>query len=190
MSAISPSTHSLLSVTHLGKSCLESKCFSFPSAFHIFSSAAQVFNRMHLNGAVNLSHRRNETQDPLPFFIFHALNVSEESHALQFGFLSCFHVIRHELCLSDMFLVFPSGGPWSQFVPELVVTWATWWLPSFSSVKLVSFPSKLIIDLWGFTSRLYKYSVSIKLSTNNFSIHWWHSPESMITMVVVKWWFF
>lgn len=126
---------------------------------------------MQLCWALNLSRGRNETQDPLPFFVFHALVVSEESDALHFGFLSCFHVISHELCLSDMvFLVFPLGNAWSQFIPELVVTWAKWYLPDFSSVKLLFFPLKLIINLWGFTSILYKYSVPIKLSTKNFSI--------------------
>ena len=136
---------------------LKSKCFSFPTAFHIFSPAAWVtrgslLNRVQLNWALNLSHGRNETQDPLPFFVFHVLIASEDSDALQFGSLSCFHVLSHELCLSDMFLVFPSGNAWSQFIPELVVTWAKWCLPVFSSVKLLIFPLKLIISLWGFTS--------------------------------------
>lgn len=51
-------------------------------------------------------HERNEKQGlSLPFLVFQDLNTAEESNPLHFGFVSCFHVIRFEFCLSDMFLL-------------------------------------------------------------------------------------
>lgn len=46
-----------------------------------------------------------------------------------------------------------------------------------------------INHLWGGTLQLYKCLVSIKLSTNNLSLHRWYSLKSVITMVLVKQWF-
>ena len=69
-----------------------------------------------------------------------------------------------------------------------MVTWSKCCQPDFSSIKLLLFPFE-INNLWWDTFRLCKCSVPIELAANNFSLHWWYSPESMITMVVVKWWF-
>lgn len=60
----------------------------------------------------------------------------------------------------------------------------------FLQCKITIFP----FEVNNYSVRRYftpcTYPVPIKLSTNYFRIHWWYSPESIITIAVVKWWFF
>lgn len=170
---------------------MDSKYFSSPSAYRIFSTAAWAgrgpsFNRSSRSWP-EPEPGRNERQGPcLLFFAFHDLDVSKESSVLRWH-LSQFSVWSSwsyaGLCTTP-FVVFYIRRHVMPVCAQIGGNLVKLYLPVFSSAILTFFLLKLIIHLWGAT--LYRYFVPIKLLTNNFSIHWWFSPESIITKVVLK----
>lgn len=69
-----------------------------------------------------------------------------------------------------------------------LIVWLKWYPLDFSIVK-VSFSPLLLLRtlLLGDPLRLCKYSVSQWSFVQLFIIHWWFLPESINTMVDVKW---
>ena len=80
----------------------------------------------------------------------------------------------------------PSTKNWWQPVPSLVmltlITWIRWYLPAFSTVKLLCFPLKLINVFWWDILKLCKY-LFIPFSPTNFNIYWFSWPEIINTII-------
>lgn len=90
------------------------------------------------------------------------------------------------LCLSQCII---SGGTWGQWDPQLVVftsiTCSWWYLPDFSTIKVLFVSLKLIFCR---ETLRYEDSVSLfKLSPTSSGICWQFLLKIIITMVLVTW---
>lgn len=173
--------HTFITKCYSGKCCLDSKCFSRPSAYHIFSLAAWTTRGSSFHGSSWSwpEPEPREKWEARTLFAFPNLSNVWRIECSSAGVHRISPVIRLELCLSIS--VFYA----KKHVMPVSLTWLTWYLPAFSRVKSPVSLLKLIIDLRKDTLGLCKYAVSIKLLTNNFSTHWWPSPESVKTMVIL-----
>lgn len=98
---VTPLLHTLITECYSGKNCLDSKYFSFPSAYHIFSLAAWTTRGSSLHGSSWWwpEPEPREKWEARTLSAFHNLSNVWRIESSSVGVRCISHVIKLELCL-------------------------------------------------------------------------------------------